>query len=229
MKLFYRSLILFLTASLISGCSSGNTMLDYFLPDTATPTATTTFTPSPTATQTPSPTSSSTPTETATQTPTLTLTSTATWKALPTTKPGGSGTTACGATLNSSFEAQVITLINQQRAKNGLSAMSSSGALMTAARNHSVDMACNNFVSHSGSNGSSFMDRITQSGFHFSLAAENVAGGYGTPADVVSAWMGSEGHRANILNPGLSYIGVGYAHKTGTTYTDYWTAVFASP
>jgi len=230
MTLIRKLLVFILVSSLLSGCSAGKSLIQLFQTATPTPSATATFTPSPTATLTSTPTNTSTPTETSTPSPTFTLTPTATRKVIPTAKAGGgSGTTTCGATLNSNFETQVIALVNQQRAKNGLSAMATSGALMTAARNHSVDMACNNFVSHSGSNGSTFLERITQSGFHYSLAAENVAGGYATPADVVSAWMGSEGHRANILNPSLSYIGVGYAHKTGTTYTDYWTATFASP
>ena len=158
------------------------------------------------------------------------MTATATKKVRPTAKityTGGSN--SCSATLNSDFEAQIISLINQERANNSLSKLSASGALSSAARGHSIDMACNNFASHTGSNGSSFGSRLIQAGFPYSAAAENIAAGYGSPADVVSGWMNSPGHRANILDPNLTHIGVGYAYYSSTTYGDYWTADFARP
>jgi uncharacterized protein YkwD len=191
---------------------------------TSVATETATFTPLPSATRIPS----------ATFTPTSTDTPTATQIILPTyTKVvvspvityGGN----CGASLNSSFEAQVISLINQQRASSGLPGLSSSGALSNAARNHSLDMACNNFMSHTGSNGSDFGSRLSLAGFSYSSAAENIAAGQSSPADVVSAWMGSDGHKANILNASFTYIGVGYAYSSGSTYNYYWTADFGRP
>jgi len=191
-----------------------------------TETATATFTPLPSATRIPSATfiPSSTPTDTPTATQVIIPTDTKVYVP-PVTNNGGN----CGASLNASFEAQVISLINQQRANNGLAGLASSGALGTAARNHSIDMACNNFMNHTGSNGSDFGSRLSLAGFSYSSAAENVAAGQGSPAEVVSAWMGSEGHKSNILNASFTYIGVGYAYSSGATYKNYWTADFGRP
>ena len=193
---------------------------------TVTSTSTSTFTPLPSATRIPSATfiPSSTPTETPTATQVIIPTNTKVYVP-PATNYGGN----CGASLNADFESQVVSLINQQRANNGLSGLASSGALANAARNHTLDMVCNNFVSHTGSNGSSFGTRLNLAGYSYSSAAENVAAGYGSPADVVAGWMGSEGHRANILNAGFTHIGIGYASLSSSTYTTYWTAEFGRP
>jgi uncharacterized protein YkwD len=122
----------------------------------------------------------------------------------------------------------VVTLINTERANDGLPALAGNGPLGTAARGHSIDMAVNNFMSHTGSNGSSLSDRLAAVGYSARAWAENVAAGYGTPADVVAGWMGSAGHKANILGP-YTELGVGYAYCSGTQYGSYWTVDFGSP
>lgn len=196
------------------------------VPPTETNTPTFTLIP-PTAspTNTPSPTFSPSPTITSTSTPTAT----ATQKIFPTVNINEGVSNSCSATLNTDYENQIISLINQERANNGLSKLSFSNAISRAARGHSLDMACHNFASHTGSNGSSVFTRLVQAGFSYSYAAENVAGGYGSPSEVVSGWMNSSGHRTNILDPNMTYIGVGYASLSGTTYGDYWTADFGRP
>ena len=161
-----------------------------------------TFTPLPTNT----PTNTPTPTNTATITP----------------------TPACAAHDNA-FECQVLRLINQERTSRSLPMLVSNILLHTAARGHSTDMAQHNFVSHTGSNGSSPEDRITAAAYDFSTWAENVAAGYATPAEVVTGWMNSSGHRANILNPNLVEIGIGYAYNSASTYGHYWTTDFGKP
>jgi uncharacterized protein YkwD len=63
-------------------------------------------------------------------------------------------------------------------------------------------------------------------GYPYSTAAENVAAGYATPADVMTGWMGSEGHRKNILNADFTEIGIGYVYNPGDTtnaFYHYWT------
>ena len=131
--------------------------------------------------------------------------------------------------MDAGFEAQIVSLINQERANNGLAKLSLSNAISHAARDHSLDMACHNFASHDGSDGSTVFTRLVRAGFNWSYAAENVAGGISSAAGVVSGWMGSSGHRANILDPHMMYIGVGYAYASGTTYGHYWTADFGRP
>lgn len=90
-------------------------------------------------------------------------------------------------------------------------------------------MACNKYFSHTGLNGSSPGDRISAAGYSWSSYAENIAAGYGSPADVVAGWMDSPGHRANILSTNVTEIGIGYVYVASSPYGVYWTAVFASP
>jgi uncharacterized protein YkwD len=122
-------------------------------------------------------------------------------------------------------EDQVAVLVNQERAKAGCGALRTDERLRTAARGHSTDMAQNGYFSHTGRNGSSFVDRIAAAGYPRSAAGgENIAMGYRTPAEVMDGWMNSEGHRENILNCGFKAIGVGVARDSGGA--PYWTQDF---
>lgn len=133
----------------------------------------------------------------------------------------------------SAYASQVVTLTNQERASAGCPPLSVSDRLTQAAQGHSQDMAVNDFFSHTGSNGSSTWQRISATGYSYSSAAENIAAGYSTPASVMAGWMGSPGHRANILNCNLREIGVGYYYQSPDTgsinYSHYWVQVFATP
>jgi hypothetical protein len=80
----------------------------------------------------------------------------------------------CNAQRDSTFENQVLTLINQARTSNGLGSLNLNEKLSASALVHSTDMACNNFVDHSGSNGSSWYDRINAQGYVFTSATENI-------------------------------------------------------
>ena len=128
---------------------------------------------------------------------------------------------------------EVVALINAERTQAGLGSLRVNSQLEQAAQNHSNSMALDDFFSHTGSDGSSPFDRIAYTGYQYSAAAENIAAGQSTPEDVVQAWMGSSGHRANILNGDLTEIGVGYeylANDTGAVnYNHYWTNTFGTP
>lgn len=80
-------------------------------------------------------------------------------------------------------------------------------------------------MSHTGSDGSNAGARLRANGGSFSTWAENVAAGYGSAAGVVDGWMNSSGHRANILNPSMTQIGV--AAATAADGTTYWTMVLS--
>lgn len=84
---------------------------------------------------------------------------------------------------------------------------------------------------HTRPDGTSCFTAIDESGLLYSSCAENVAAGYSTPAKVVDGWMNSEGHRKNILNPQLEYLGVGFYHVNGGDggYGYYWAQVFYTP
>jgi len=186
---------------------------------------------SPTVTPTPTP-KTVTPAVTTTRPPTPTTTS-ATPKPAPTTsRPAAPSTTrtttqAAPPPADGSFADQVVVLTNAQRTSHGCSALTVSGTLTAVALAHSQDMAAHNYFEHNSQDGRSPFDRMTAAGYAFRTAAENIAAGQRTPADVVDAWMNSAGHRANILNCALTQIGVGYA--TGGSFGSYWTQDFGTP
>jgi uncharacterized protein YkwD len=121
-----------------------------------------------------------------------------------------------------STERQVFDLTNQERAANGLQALTWSDDLANVARAHSKDMADNGFFDHNNLKGQSPFDRMQEYGIRYRAAAENIAYGYTSPEAVVEGWMNSPGHRANILNPNLTQLGVG-------VYGTYWTQNFCTP
>jgi uncharacterized protein YkwD len=162
---------------------------------------------------------------TASATPGTTATAGATPTKAQTTPPAKPKTTAPAAG-NTSYEQQVLVIVNAERAKAGCKPLAYNAKLTTAARKHSQDMATNNYFSHTSQDGTSFATRITNAGYKWSGAAENIAKGQRTPADVMNAWMNSAGHRANILNCGLKDLGVGLAYQGKTPI---WTQDFGSP
>ncbi|MBT3149799.1 sigma-70 family RNA polymerase sigma factor [Streptomyces sp. CHD11] len=116
--------------------------------------------------------------------------------------------------------AQVLSLTNTERSKAGCGPVKLDDRLARAAQLHSEDMSANGYFSHTGQNGSSFVDRAKAQG-HPSPGAENIAQGQSSAASVMDAWMNSEGHRANILNCSLKSLGVGVTQNDWT-----WTQVF---
>ncbi|MBT3165657.1 sigma-70 family RNA polymerase sigma factor [Streptomyces sp. Vc74B-19] len=116
--------------------------------------------------------------------------------------------------------AQVLALTNAQRAQAGCAPVKLDDRLGRAAQAHSEDMSANGYFSHTGRDGSTFVDRARAQG-HPSPGAENIARGQGSAASVMDAWMNSPGHRANILNCSLTSLGVGVVSSDWT-----WTQVF---
>jgi len=120
-----------------------------------------------------------------------------------------------------SFEAQVIKLVNDEREKYGLEPLKENWELSRVARMKSKDMSENGYFSHTSPTYGSPFDMMRSFGLTYNTAGENIAFGQRTPEAVVNAWMNSEGHRKNILNPSFSEIGVGY-EENGR----YWTQMF---
>lgn len=119
------------------------------------------------------------------------------------------------------FVQQVIDLTNAQRSKNGLPALKADSQLSSVAQKKSVDMAQNNYFSHTSPTYGSPFDMMRDFGVTYKSAGENIAQGQRTPQEVVTAWMNSEGHRKNILSANFTHIGVGY-EKSG----NHWTQMF---
>ena len=147
---------------------------------------------------------------------------------------GGSTPASCGETRNTAYEDEVLSYINAARLAAGLSALTLNPQLSAAAVAHSTDMACNNFIDHTGSDGSTWYDRVAAQGYANSASArENIYVGDpafgGTPQGAFDWWMNSPVHYANIMYSTVSEIGIGYVYLAGSGYGGYYTTVFARP
>jgi uncharacterized protein YkwD len=116
---------------------------------------------------------------------------------------GGGGSTTTGGCPAGS-EADVLTLVNAERAKYGVAALENSTLLAVAAGTRSTQMAATGNLTHDG-----WVDVIRAAGYRGSYLGENIAYGYGSAGAVVKGWMGSDGHRANILRSTYVDSGVG--------------------
>jgi uncharacterized protein YkwD len=127
----------------------------------------------------------------------------------------------------STLESAVLDLVNDARRANGLSPLTAVGTLNFAAEFHSSQQARRGVMAHElfGVTATTVGSRLDYSGYDaWTTYGENVAYGYATAAAVMNAWMTSPGHRANILNPNFTQIGIGVAVAGNGTL--YWTQVF---
>ncbi|MFF3405059.1 sigma-70 family RNA polymerase sigma factor [Streptomyces sp. NPDC002742] len=121
--------------------------------------------------------------------------------------------------------AQVVTLVNKERAAAGCGPLTEDAQLEDAARGHSDDMAARAFFDHTNPDGAGPGERITAAGYRWSTYGENIAMGQQTPQAVMDSWMNSPGHRANILNCSFKNIGVGVHKGSGGPW---WTQDFGA-
>lgn len=121
------------------------------------------------------------------------------------------------------FETKVLTIVNSERKKAGRHALKKNKDLTKTARLKSDDMLSLHYFSHTSPTYGSPFEMMMQFHIDYSLAGENIALGYSTPADVMEGWMNSPGHKANILNSGFTQIGIGYSNDTNRPY---WTQQF---
>ncbi|MFM9588433.1 CAP domain-containing protein [Streptomyces scabiei] len=119
---------------------------------------------------------------------------------------------------------EVITLTNGERAGAGLPPLSPDARLTAAAQAHSADMVARAFYAHTSPDGDEPWHRAAAAGSTHRSVGENIACGQRSAAEVMRGWMDSPGHRANILKPGFTHIGVGFVGggEAGT----YWTQLF---
>ena len=110
----------------------------------------------------------------------------------------------------SSYESEVIRLVNEIRQQNGLRPLAANWELSRVARYKSQDMRDNGYFSHNSPTYGTPFQMLSAFGLSYRTAGENIAKGYASPQAVVNGWMNSSGHRANILNASYTQIGVGY-------------------
>ena len=152
----------------------------------------------------------------------------------PAPSPVTAGT--CG---RADFQAVAMARINAWRARgadcgaNGTfgpaPALAWNDRLQQAATAHSQDMVDHDFLSHVGSDGSTFVQRIEAAGYSPSGAGENAAGGYPTIEAVIDGWIGSDGHCATLMYPRFKDVGLACVSGAGTRYGTYWTMDLAAP
>jgi uncharacterized protein YkwD len=104
-----------------------------------------------------------------------------------------------------------------------------SAVLEEVANGHARDMAANDFLDHTGSDGSRPSDRATRAGYSWKRIAENVAAGQTRPEDVASTWLESPGHCANLMDPRHMDTGIAYAIDASGDRAIYWVQVYAAP
>ncbi|MDT0475769.1 CAP domain-containing protein [Streptomyces sp. DSM 41014] len=122
--------------------------------------------------------------------------------------------------------AEVVALTNAERTRAGLRPLVTDPLLGVAAQAHSADMVARAFYSHTSPEGGRPWDRAAAAGSRRRSIGENIACGQRWAAEVVEGWMNSPGHRANILKPDFTHIGVGF--EGGGPAGTYWTQLFGA-
>ncbi len=139
-----------------------------------------------------------------------------------TQKPDTQKPTPPSTDQNRSYAQQVIDLVNDERSKAGLSAVTEATDVSAAAAIRAQEITSN--FSHTRPDGTYYNTVLDQSGISYWGSGENIAYGQKTPAEVMNGWMNSQGHRANILNASYTKIGVAYyQNSNGVTY---WVQLF---
>lgn len=123
-----------------------------------------------------------------------------------------------------SYAQEVLDLVNKERSKQGLKALELSNKLDNLAVMKAKDMVNKNYFDHTSPTYGSPFNMLQTYGVTYRSAGENIAAGQKTPQEVMTAWMNSSGHRANILNKDYTQLGVGKA--TGGSYGVYWVQLF---
>ncbi len=124
------------------------------------------------------------------------------------------------------YKAQVVALINQERANAGLGSVAQNASLDAVAQIRAQEIVQS--FSHTRPDGTDCFTILEQYGIPNSAAGENIAAGYGTPAEVMTGWMNSEGHRANILKDVYTQVGIGYYTDPNGVYGTYWVQMFTN-
>ena len=132
------------------------------------------------------------------------------------------GTTNQNTTITSD-EQEVFNLINNERQKNGLSALKIDNEVQRVAKIKAQDMVNNNYFSHQSPTYGSPFDMLKSFKISYKSAGENIAGN-SSNTGAVNAWMNSPGHRANILNSSFNYTGIGVV--TGSKYGKIYVQMF---
>lgn len=143
--------------------------------------------------------------------------------------PDGMFTSAIAVREGSVDAGEAARLISRYRQSKGLSGVTVDPTLMRIAADHSRKMAQQNKMAHVLPGQGSFSQKLRSGGFDGGAAAENVAAGQDSLAEVLETWRNSPGHNKNLLYPGVTMIGIAMAIAPGTRYEKFWTLILAAP
>ncbi len=143
------------------------------------------------------------------------------------TAPVPHGPASCKYSPSPTYPDEIATLINNARTQAGLRPLTINFRLAAAAQGHSIDMACFGLLSHTGSDGSTILQRISAAGYPAIFYEEMIyASGY--PQDAFNSWMNDPTHHAVIFDTRVSEMGVGYAYVSDSAYGGYYTVDLGS-
>lgn len=155
------------------------------------------------------------------------------------TVPAGQATSApastsaaanCSYQESGAFVTDLQTLINNTRTSNNASALSTNAQLVAVAKNHAVDMLCNNYFSDIGLDKSTPQERVARAGFTASSVAELI---YASPTGDAKAaldwWMANQQNKANILQPDFTAVGIAYVKSSTSLFGGYFVVIEAKP
>lgn len=134
--------------------------------------------------------------------------------------PEGSLPSPISGSFSEQLEASIFSLVNAERTTQGLPALRLNDALADVARRKSLKMGDLGYFSHTAPDGTTTADWLRSEGHAFSGWGENIAnfGANATAEEIMSGWMNSAGHRANILNHNFTLLGVGVYQIDGRTF-----------
>ncbi len=137
----------------------------------------------------------------------------------------GGDLTAPSGNVNVSMAQEILTLVNKERAKAGVPALTLSTEVSSVAQVKAQDMASNGYFDHNSPTYGSPFAMLTDFGVTYRSAGENIAKGQQSASAVMTAWMNSSGHKANILSTNFTQLGVGYSANNGSPV---WVQMFIS-
>jgi uncharacterized protein YkwD len=141
--------------------------------------------------------------------------------------------TTCAPDGNAAFVSDLLSLVNNARSAQGLSALSVDQKLAAAASAHATDMVCNNYLSHISLDGSTPQSRVASQGYAASLVVEDIYAlhpAYGINAQAAFNWWNSNSaSRADLLNPDITQVGIAYVESEESLLGAYFVMVSATP
>lgn len=148
------------------------------------------------------------------------------------------GTSERGACELSERKREMLSRINEARGQArqcgnehfaAVAPLAWNCTLEAAAEAHSLDMAENDYFSHTGPDGVGIQQRVSSRDYVWRAVGENIAAGQASIAAVVQGWLDSPGHCRNIMNAAFTEMGMARADDPGSMYSPYWTQVLAQP